>query len=149
MNKAILIAVPAVLVVGGGVVGAAITGMIEIPGITPEKQKQKSDALYTEQKEDAASQPLAKKKPPKKEEPIPPDVVKGRKELAKLWNEVESPVLAKIVEKWPDEQLAHQLRYLDVDKTAEVLSLMKSERAAKLSKTLQSLGAVEPPVKKD
>ena len=147
MNKAILIAVPAVLVIGGGVVGAAMTGMIEIPGLTPEKQKQKAAVLYTEDQEE--KEPVAKKKPPKKEEPIPPDVVKGRKELAKLWNEVESPVLAKIVEKWPDEQLAHQLRYLDVDKTAEVLSLMKSERASKISKVLQSLGAVEPPVKKD
>ena len=146
MNKAVLIAVPvAVLVIGGGVVGAAMTGMIEIPGLTPEKQKAKSADLYTEDK-DPTTTPIKKRKP-KKEEPIPPDVVKGRKELAKLWNEVESPVLAKIVEKWQDEPLAHQLRYLDVDKTAEVLSLMKPERASKLSKTLQSLGAIEPPVK--
>lgn len=148
MNKAVLIAIPvAVLVVGGGVVAAAMAGMIEIPGLTPEKQKQKSAALYTEDTEQP-SKPT-KKKAAKKEEPIPPDVVKGRKELAKLWNEVESKDLVAIVAKWPDEDLAHQLRYLDVDKTAEVLSLMKSERAAKLSKTLQSLGAVEPPIKKD
>jgi len=147
MNKAVFIAVPAVLVIGGGVVGAAMAGLIEIPGLTPEKKKEKSAALYTEDKEE--TKPIAKKQVHKKGDPIPPDVVKGRKELAKLWNEIESKDLVLIVEKWPDEQLAHQLRYLDVDKTAEVLSLMKADRAAKLSKTLQSLGSVEPPIKKD
>lgn len=146
MNKAILIAIPAaVLVIGGGIVGAAMTGMIEIPGLTPENQKEKSTALYTEEKE-ANSKPI-KKRAPKKEEPIPPNMDKGRKELAELWNEVESPVLAKIVAKWPDDELAFQMRYLDTDKTAEVLSLMEAKRAAKLSKVLQSLGAVEPTVK--
>lgn len=147
MNKTVLIAVPAVLVVGGGAVGAAITGMIEIPGLTPEKQKEKSAALYSEDREDTSSNPVAKKKPLKVEDAIPPDLVKGRKELAKLWNEIESKDLVKIVSEWPDEELAHQLRYLDTDKTAEVLALMKADRAAKLSKTLQSLGAVEPAVK--
>lgn len=152
MNKAVLIAVPAALVVGGGVVGAAMAGLIEIPGLTPEKQKQKSTALYTEDKEEtkpSVKKQNTKEREPQKKESIPADLVKGRKELAKLWNEIESKDLVLIVAKWPDEELAHQLRYLDVDKTAEVLALMKAERAAKLSKTLQSLGSIEPPVKKD
>jgi hypothetical protein len=145
VNKTVIIAIAAVVVIGGGVAGAAMMGLIQIPGLSPAKKKAVAAALYAEEETKAPAPKV--QETPTAEEPLLGDIVKGRKELAKLWNEMEAVVLVKIVEKWDDGELAHQLRYLDVDKTAEILALLKPDRASEISKRLQQLGAVEPPVK--
>lgn len=143
--KKILLIVGPLLLVGGGVVAAAMMGMIHIPGLSPEKKKQKAAALYTETKEDPA--PVAQKEP----EPTPPaaaeaeaaplDLDKGRKKLARLWNELEPGQILEIAADWKDDDLAKQLRFLDAGKAAEVLALMKPPQASKISKLLQELNA--------
>jgi flagellar motility protein MotE (MotC chaperone) len=136
--KKILFIVAPLLLVGGGVVGAAMMGVISIPGLSPAKKKSQAAEQYTEPKEE----PVVKKPPPKEEEkPAEPNLEKGRQELAKLWNELEPTIIVGIVEKWSEEDLARQLRYLETEKSAAVISLMKPERASKVSKVLQVLGA--------
>jgi hypothetical protein len=74
------------------------------------------------------------------------DLEKGRRALAKLWNEMDPKTLLPIVESWKDEDLAHQLRYLEADLTATLLAGMKPDRASRLSRSLQAIAAVEGPV---
>jgi len=137
MKKVLFIAVPILLI--GATVGLGVLGIVPIPGLSPAKKKAKATALYTEQKEaPVASKPKPKKEP---EKPAEPSLDKGREELAKVWNELEARAIVAIVDKWSDEDVAQQLRFLDTDKTAEVIALMKPERASKVSKVLQVLGA--------
>ncbi|HRK20711.1 MAG TPA: hypothetical protein PLX06_02825 [Fimbriimonadaceae bacterium] len=146
MKKVLLIVIP-LLLVGGGVVGAAMMGVINIPGLTPAKKKANAVAQYAEEKE---AEPLVENAPPSDEpEPTvvlpeaPPDLEKGRRSLAKLWNEMEAATLIAIVADWKDDELAEQMRFLDPEKTAELLSNMKPDRASKLSRLLQDIAARE------
>jgi flagellar motility protein MotE (MotC chaperone) len=136
MKKILLIVGPLLLI--GSVVGLGVMGIIPIPGLSPAKKKNHAAALYTEQKE----MPVVKKEPPKTEpeKPAGPNLEKGRQELAKVWNELEPAAIVAIVDKWTDEDVAQQLRYLDTEKSAAVLALLKPERASKVSKVLQILG---------
>lgn len=147
MKKILFIVLPVVLI-GGGAVGAAMMGVINIPGLTPAKKKSAATAQYTEEKE---AEPMVENSPPEEEMPPapiaeaepPPDLEKGRRGLAKLWNEMEVPTLIAIVADWKDEELAAQLRYLEPEKTAELLSGLKPGRASKLSRLLQEIVAKE------
>lgn len=144
MKKVLLIALPLILI-GGGVVGAAMMGVISIPGVTPAKKKPMAAAQYAETKEE---EPVVQRKDPEPEEAIvpiepPPDMAKGRRSLAKLWNEIDAVAILAITEDWNDDELAEQLRYLAPDKTASLLASMKPERASKLSKLLQMILAKE------
>lgn len=144
MKKAIFIVLP-LLLVGGGVVGAAMMGVINVPGLSPAKKKAAATKLYTEEKEE---EPVVKREaPPENVEPPKPDMVRGRKALAKLWNEMDSTVIAQIAADWKDEELAQQLQYLQSEKTAEVLTTLaasKPERASKVSKLLQEIASKPP-----
>lgn len=141
MKKILIFVVP--LLVVGAVVGAGVMGLVPIPGLSLAKKKAAAASLYSEAKDESA--PVAKR--PKKEEPRPlePNLEKGRAELAKVWNELEPAVIVAMAEKWPDEDLARQLVHLETEKTAAVLSLMKPDRASKISKVLQVLGAEKKP----
>lgn len=146
MKKILMIVVP-LLLVGGVVVGAAMMGMIEIPGLSPAKKKKAAVAVYTEAPE---TKPLAKKDPPKPEtppaEPAPElDMDKGRKKLAKLWNELDAATILAIAADWKEDELAQQIRYLDPAKASELLGAMKPVQASKISKLLQKLHAEVPP----
>lgn len=144
MKKVLFIGLP-LLVIGGGVVGAAMMGAIDIPGLTPAKKKSNATAQYSEPPEES---PVVQRREPAPEatpaavEP-PPDMVKGRKALAKLWNEIDAAKILEIVRDWQDDELAEQLRYLEPEKTAEVLGIMKADRASKISKLLQVIVAKE------
>jgi hypothetical protein len=142
MKKALLILVP-LLLVGGGAVGAAMMGIVQIPGLSPAKKKANAAAAYGEQPDEA---PVVKKEPAPEPETPAPDLEKGRRALAKLWNEMDPKTLLPIVESWKDEDLAHQLRYLEADLTATLLAGMKPDRASRLSRSLQAIAAVEGPV---
>lgn len=144
MKKILFIVLP-LLLVGGGVVGAAMMGVIHIPGLISAKKKAKAAAIYTETKEE---EPIVQKKAPEPEvvpavlEP-PPDMEKGRRAVAKLWNEMEASSILAIVADWKDDELAEQLRYLAPDKTSELLGVMKADRASRLSKLIQLIVAKE------
>jgi hypothetical protein len=153
--KGVVIIVVVVLVIGG-VVGAAMTGMVNIPGLTPKKAKPagqygEAGGMYGENAlamygEDASKD--AKKKPEKKEESpaktkpkpkiVTEDAEAGLAKLAGVWNEMKPEDLAKVVEKgWNDVELAKVLAKMDTEKTAKLLSLLPADRAGKLSKALQ------------
>ncbi len=145
MKKILMIVVP-VLLIGGGVVGAAMMGMIDIPGLSPVKKKAKAAASYTEAKDE---KPLVKKNPPAEPKPAetkPPelDLDKGRKKLAKLWNEMDAASILLIAADWKDDELAQQMKFLDASKASELLAQMKPAQASKISKMLQKLHAAVP-----
>jgi len=146
MKKVLFIVLPLILV-GGGVVGAAMMGVVNIPGLTPAKKKSLAAAQYAETKEE---EPVAQRKDPEPEASIvpvepPPDMEKGRRALAKLWNEIETTQIIAISADWKDDDLAEQLRYLAPDKVSEILEAMKPERASKMSKMIQEIVAREKP----
>ena len=131
---------------GGAVVGLAMTGKINIPGLTPKK---KAIAPL------AANKPDPKKAvpPPKKEEapvdetpaPTTQTVDKaGATKLAEVWNEIPTENLLKVVAKWKPAELAVVLNEMDSEKTAALLGAMKPEMASKVSLELKKVASEVP-----
>ena len=134
------------LVLGGGVVGAALTGAVNIPGLTPKKAKPPTG--YGEKKDE---KPVAKKPTaPPVEDPPPTakapttDPELGAKKLAQLWNNVETAKLVAIAKGYRDDDLAPILVKMDPEKVAEVLAAIEPARATKLSQQIQSEASVLP-----
>jgi hypothetical protein len=149
MKKVVLIVVP-ILAIGGGVVGAGFMGLINIPGITPKKPVKK--AMYGEQKEppEAArsaptppsTPPLAPVRPARAAESPAPDLEKGAKRVARLWNELPAEQLVAIAAPWRDDELALVLMSMDGEKAAAVLGRLDAPRASRLSRAIQRLAAM-------
>lgn len=155
MKKFLLILIP-VIILGVGV-GLAMTGIINVPGLSPKaKSKAKSAQLYTEGKDPkvAASapkkmEPIAPKKttpPPAKVEvaalETKPEV--GQKKLAKLWNELESTALQALTKDWKEPELASVLLKMDPTKVAELLTKVDAKRASNLSREMQKQASLVP-----
>lgn len=156
--KAAMIAIPVLIL---AVVGLALTGIINIPGLSP-KQKAKVAALnYTADKDAATKDKKAKPPTAKKGTPPKPkvkvtlmekDAKKGAEALAEVWNEVKIPELTQITASWKDEDLAKVLVYMDTGKVAKFLEQISKgdepkvkgnpARASNLSKRLQELGSI-------
>lgn len=154
MKKVIIILFP-ILLLGAGA-GLALTGIINIPGISP-KAKAKATQLYTEAKDTKVAEKKPEKLPvvaPKKENPKPPKVDAsvlvenkpevGQKKLAKLWNEIEAPALISMVKDWKDDEVAGIFMKMDSAKVAEVLSALEPKRASAISRQLQKLASIVP-----
>lgn len=145
MKKAIFVIIPIVLI--GAVVGLAMAGVINIPGLTPKKAK--PPVLYGDKD---AKKTEEEAKPPKKEtpkEPVvttpkveKPDVEKGAKKLAQLWNNMPTAKLAEVAKEFQDKDLAPILVAMDPEKVAELLGLLEAKRSAKLSKELQRVASI-------
>ena len=149
MKKVLFIALP-VLVLGGGFVGLAVSGVIKVPGLTPRKPK--VQAMYGETPAAPAKKetdaPVAQK-PPAKKEPIvtvataKSDPEAGNKKLAQLWNGMPTPKLVALAKSFKDNELAVVLIKMDPEKVAEFLTALEPGRSAKLSKELQKAAAVD------
>ena len=145
MKKAIFVIIPLVLI--GAVIGLAMAGVINIPGLTPKKAK--PPTLYGDKD---AKKPVEETNPAKKavpKEPVTtvakvekPDAEKGAKKLAQLWNNMPSAKLAEVAKEFQDKDLAPVLVVMDPEKVAELLGLLDSKRSAKLSKELQRVASV-------
>lgn len=145
MKKAILVIIPLVLI--GAVIGLAMAGVVNIPGLTPKRAK--PPTLYGDKDEKKATEEA---KPPKQapvKEPVvaetkieKPDAEKGAKKLAQLWNNMPSAKLAEVAKEFQDKDLAPVLVVMDPEKVAELLGLLDSKRSAKLSKELQRVASV-------
>ncbi|MBX3119389.1 MAG: hypothetical protein KF784_10005 [Fimbriimonadaceae bacterium] len=151
MKKMLMIIIPLVLI-GGGIFGAAKMGMVQIPGISPAK---KTAGLYDADKEALGLYNSDKIEPTVLEETSPPatvatqptvkppepdyqvDIVQGRKKLAKLWNSMDVATLLRITADWKDEDLAPQLAVMEPEKVALLLGSMDASRASKISKLIQ------------
>jgi hypothetical protein len=144
MKKALFIVIP--LAIGGVVVGLAFLGMINIPGITPQKKvakKQEAQAPPASKETipgpaPTTGAPVAKKQPEPETDPE-----KGHKKLANLWMEVPTEDLAKIVAAWKDEDLAPVLSKMDPGKVAEVLVKLGDKRASRISREIQRLASLK------
>lgn len=158
MNKVVMILVPLALI--GGVVGAAMSGVISIPGLSQEKKKPplpygEGSGQVAQTTPEKKVNPSANAAPPDK--PVPPKETKsqqaaaapkpsdapkpdwdrGAKKIAKLWNSIQTDKLLPMVDQWKDPELARVLAFMDVEKAASLLSQMKPERASKLSLAIQ------------
>ncbi len=156
--KKLFIILP-IVILGVGV-GLVLTGIVKIPGINTKKAAAKANQLYTEGKD--APKVANKTEPPKKEAEPPKDEPKkeatppkvdaqvvmetkpevGEKKLAKLWNELEAPVLKDIVKDWKDAELASILVRMDSAKVAELLGTLEPKRASQVSRELQKQASV-------
>lgn len=158
--KALIPIVLVVLVLGGGF-AAAKMGLVNIPGISPEAKQKNAAAEYVEGEEGEPVQgeeapaaetpaPEAPKAEPAARQKVPAaprptvDQDQGRRELAKLWNEIDPKKLAPMVEDWADEELAKQLAVMDGAKVAKLLTILEPKRASKLSRLLMAEGSKIP-----
>ena len=149
MKKVLFIALP-VLVLGGGFVGLAVSGVVKVPGLTPRKPK--VQAMYGEGAK-APQKPVAEvpppQKPPTKKVPavavttVKSDPAAGNKKLAQLWNGMPTPKLVALAKAFKDQELAVVLIKMDPEKVAEFLSVLDPARSAKLSKELQKAAAID------
>jgi len=148
-----LVLIIVVALIGGLVVGAAMTGMINIPGLTPAKKKANAAAQYATDKDKEAAKTAERKDvkpekakpiapPPKataKKEPSNEDPSLGYKKVAKLWNAMDAQKIKEHIAKgWKDDELARIFSKMDNDKVAEVLALLDPPKATKLLKAIQT-----------
>lgn len=155
--KMLMVIAPVVII--GVVAGLGFSGVIQIPGITPKKAAKAGAAMYAQKDDKALAQKgpatTAPPKTPDKTNPPPKkvtdskaakkDAEQGADALATVWNDVQTPDLLKIAEKWKDDDFARVLAHMDSSKVAEILESLaqtKPERASKLSRALQDLGSV-------
>lgn len=135
MNKVIMFLIP--VLVGGAVVGLGLSGVVNIPGLTPKKKP--TAVAKADEKPKEAPKPKSK---PKEEEAMPKvvgDPTKGYETVASLWNEMSTPKLIEISAKWRDEDLGPILLRMEPDKVVQFLGQIKPDRAAKLTKVIQKL----------
>lgn len=148
-----------VALVGGLVVGAAMTGMVNIPGLTPAKKKAGAEAQYASDKDPKTDKTAAKKDAkPEKAKPIAPppkaavktlapktDPEIGYKKVAKLWNAMDAQKIKEQIGKgWKDAELARIFLKMDNDKVAEVLASLEPARATGLLKAIQAEASKAP-----
>ncbi len=157
-KKGLMIAIPLVLVIGGGgFYGAAVTGLLKVPGITPKSKLgaknlygEAGAKLYGEQKDPVVAKetpsapvvPVRNAHLPKIEPIVQTDEAKGAEAIAEIWGSIESPKLVLIAGDWTDEDLAKVFANLEVDKAAEVLSLLDPKRASTISALIQEQASV-------
>lgn len=163
MKPVVLIII--VALIGGLVVGAGMTGMVNIPGLTPAKKKANANAQYDSDKDKADPKADAKKdaKPEKVKPTTPPptpvvekgeakpaeDPTLGYKKVAKLWGSMDAEKIKEQIDKgWKDADLACIFNKMDVGKVAEVLALLEPAKAMKLTKAIQAEASKLPPVEK-
>lgn len=139
-----------IAVLGGGVVGAAMMGVLDIPGLTPKKHAQAPKA--TGEGDDKKDLPKVSKAPPLEStlKPAPKaktgsvalDPEKGMKRVATLWNSLTTEALEKIVSDWKDPELAAVLRFMEPEKASALLARVAPARASRLSKEIQKLASI-------
>lgn len=130
----------AILLLGGGaVVGLALAGKINIPGLTPKKKKP------TPPKEEKKKPKIVV--PPKKVVPPPAKAPvmltqQGAAKIGEVWNEMPTDKLLKVVGKWKPNELAVVLNEMDSVKVADLLGTMQPETASLISREMKRLASI-------
>jgi flagellar motility protein MotE (MotC chaperone) len=136
----LVVALVAVIVMGGAVLGLGYAGILVIPGITPSK---KSQAPKVEAGVVAA--PTQRPVAAPTQEPIPeekPEVVPvkdGSARLAKLWSSLDAASLTKIIEKWPEGEAVPIIAKMDDEKLGQLLAALPPDRAAQISRAIKAM----------
>ncbi len=144
-KKGLMIGVILLVVFGGtgAVFGLAMTGKINIPGVTPKKKAIPPPVAKK------ATKPVVPEKEPEAAKDVksvqsPESVKQGAIKLAEVWNEMPTENLIKVVDKWQPSDLAIVLNEMDPEKVAQVLGAMKPEKASNVSQQLRSVAAQIP-----
>jgi len=135
--KVAMFLVPVII---AAVFGLAMTGTIDIPGLSPKK---KPPAAKKEAPKEAPKPKPIAKAPEVEAEATPTNPDKGYEAVAKLWNEMDGKRLVEQAALWKDEDLGPILRKMEPDRVVEFLGALEPERAAKLTKLLQKLAESE------
>jgi hypothetical protein len=159
LKVVLFVILPLALLLGGGT-AAILLRIVKVPALEPYLAKATAKNA-TPPKE----KPTPKSPKPKvaKREPLPPpaprvtvaakpvapttDPAQGVRKVAKLWNELEPEKLQEIVADWKDPELAKVLARMEVEKVAELLSVLPPDRASKLSRAIQSEASKLAPIK--
>jgi hypothetical protein len=145
--KPAVIAAIVIPIAGIGGYFAASKGMINVPGITPKKVVKKDPAKDAAAKVEPTKKPKVKiqetpKQDPKKPEAPKEDPAKGVEMVADVWSNLKPDQLAPIAARYNDKDLVPILLILDSKKTAQLLALMKPDRAEKLSREIQKQASI-------
>lgn len=135
--KGAMIGLAALVVLGGGVFGAAKFGLVNIPGLTPKPPAKK--------KEEPKAPPAKPKARPKPASPAAAqEAPKGpppEKKVAQIWNEVPPERLVALAAEFEDVELARVLLYMDGERAAQVLASLEPKRAAAVSRLVGKASA--------
>ncbi len=150
----------AIIVIGGTFIGLGYAGVVNIPGITPEKKaKQANAADVAQQGADEANQQNkatlqttanpaapAEQEPPAVEPPSAPspepEVIQqpdGTERVAKLWASMDAQKVAALVQAWKDGDVVMILAKMDDEKLAEVLAALPPEKALEISRGIKAM----------
>jgi MgtE intracellular N domain len=128
--------------VGAGVVfGLAMSGKINIPGVTPKKKPVKPPTPK------AKSKKLIPEEPPQttsQETISPASIKKGAAKLAEVWDEMPTDKLIRIAAKWKPSDLAVVMNEMDPAKVAEALGKMDPKTASNISQQMRVIAAQIP-----
>ncbi|MCW5939124.1 MAG: hypothetical protein KF884_03700 [Fimbriimonadaceae bacterium] len=147
----IIVAIVVPILLGGGVLGAALAGVINIPGLTPKRAK--PPVPYGEPSLPTPTRPEAKPAlkrptPTVKVDAVAKDAEQGAKKLASLWNNLPVEKLVELAAAYSDDELARVVLVMDPEKASELLASLDGKRAATLSKQVQDKASVVPATKK-
>jgi hypothetical protein len=134
-----------VVIAVGTVVGLALAGKINIPGLTPKKKAIVRSAPKAATK--PVSAPKAKVESPKAVAEKTTETIvekQGAIKLAEVWNELPVPELIAIVETWKPSEIAPVLNEMDSEKAAEVMAKMKPKQASDVSRELKRIASIVP-----
>ncbi len=132
-----------VFVTVGVVFGLAMSGKINIPGITPKKKPIPAAVAKPKAAPSPKTETPAKAKDESKT-PVVTSVKQGAVKLAEVWNEMPTSNLVMVVEKWKPSDLALVLNEMDPAKVAEVLAAMKPKVASDVSEQLRAIASQIP-----
>ncbi len=147
-GKGLMIGLVLLVVVGGAgaFFGLAMTGKINIPGITPKKKPiPAAAAAIVKPKPKPVEGDTNKAEDPKVAKPLSPAADRaGAEKVAEVWDELPADKLIKISEKWKPTELAAVLSVMDPAKVAELLAAMPADKASIVSRELRNLAAQIP-----
>ena len=129
-----------VFIGAGAVFGLAMSGKINIPGITPKKKPIPAAAAKPKPKAKA----IVAEESPVGDAEKPASLVatkQGAVKLAEVWNEMPTPKLIKVVDKWTPTDLALVLNEMDPEKVADVLGTLDPKKASTVSHALKLVAA--------
>lgn len=149
LKKVLLITLPIVMLLGGGV-AAVFLGLVKIPGVRLPFGPKPAAVANKDPKKDkpkvATTKPVPKVTPPVqtppavsvRATPVPTtDPSVGVKKVAKLWNELEPDKLQLIIADWKDPDAATVLAKMDPERVADLLAMLPPKRASALSRAIQ------------
>jgi hypothetical protein len=128
-----------------GVLIAGMAGVVNIPGLTPQKKTEATKEGQGKGGQSGSPQPQVKKERPKQPVPIvqikkrapESDPAKGQDAVAQLWENLSADSLLAIVKDWKDPELAKILLKMDSEKVSALLEKLDSGRASKLTRAIQ------------